>query len=961
MKGSGLLEATVLGPVGARVRGNSISIRGRLGRTVLAALALACRKPVSVERLIDALWGELPPATARTQVHIQVSKLRASLGRAGAAGAVVTVPNGYLLDCPVDVDEVRGLLRTARAAGDPAATAGLLRSGLDRWIGTPLGGVTPHLAGAELPRLDELRICLVEEWIDAEIACGRAARLLPELTALVQAHPLREGLHHRRMLALHHAGRRADALAAFQQARRVLRDELGMDPSKELLALEAEILAVETPPAAIVVPAQLPPRTSGFAGRDAESAAIRAAVVRRTDAPPLVLVTGMPGIGKTALAVHAAAASSHAFPDGQLYADLRGADARPAAPHEILAGFLRALGVPARLMPATVEERTAEFRSRTAGKRVLVVLDNTATAWQLEPLLLADPGCATIVTSRSVLPEVESAVRVPLAPLAGPVAATVLANVAGAARLGEDEDEGTVATVIEACGGVPLALRIAGAQLAAYPTLGVAELAARLSDESRRMRELVAGQRSVRDSLDASFRLLGRDTRAAMLALAAIGAPTFTGWPLAPVLDVPLTRVDEVLAHLCAMNLLDQAGPGRDGVPRYRMHDLVRAYCRTVGPPLDAGPLSRLAGWAITLTRHAYEGILGAPVGYAVLARTAAPLEKDVVERVVREPLSWVGADADVLLAVFDLAVRGGLLRPAAALLLVLRAPLVRLDLHDHGARAAARLANVAGADPVVRVTAALVAATARMHHSRYADVVAILNEVPVREVDPALRAEVLTKLADAYERCRDWHRAITVVREAVVCFRKSGNRAGESGCHATLAALYRDHLGDLRAAKAHGTKALRLADATGEWKTRALVRLVVMRTALACGNPAAAAGLAEQARCLSEQHGDPVGRTWCLTAEADAHRANGDLSAARRSADRALDLARRIRRPDAESAALLALASIELAAGDRVAARRVALESLRLQDEFDSPVERAGVERVLAEIDGQLPAAAEG
>ncbi|MEV5712787.1 BTAD domain-containing putative transcriptional regulator [Amycolatopsis mediterranei] len=956
-----MLEATVLGPVGARVHGTPIPIKGRLGRTVLAVLALACRQPVTVERLIDALWGELPPATARTQVHIQVSKLRASLDRAGAAGAVVTVASGYLLDCLVDVDEVRRLLSAARAAGDPEDTAGLLRAALDRWAGTPLGGVTPYLAGAELLRLDELRMCLVEEWIDAELACGRAARLLPELSALVQAHPLREGLHHRRMLALHRAGRRADALAAFHEARRVLRDELGVDPSRELLALEAEILALGTPPAATVVPAQLPPRTSGFAGRAAESAAIRAAVTRRTDASPLVLVTGMPGIGKTALAVHTGAASVHAYPDGQLYADLRGADARPAAAHDILAGFLRALGVPARSMPATVEERTAEFRSRTAGKRVLVVLDNAATAGQIEPLLVAEPGCATIVTSRSVLPEVESAVRVPLGPLPDEVAGTVLANVAGAARLGDGDADGhgTVATVIEACGGVPLALRIAGAQLAAYPRLSVAELAARLSDESRRMRELVAGQRSVRHSLDTSFRLLDRNARAAMLALAAIGAPTFTGWPLAPVLDVPLARTDEVLAHLCAMNLLDQAGPGRDGVLRYRMHDLVRAYCRTVGPSLDPGPLNRLAGWAVALTRHAHERVLGTSARYTVLTEAAAALGQDVVRRVVTEPLSWVGADVDVLLAVFALAVRGGLLRPAAALLLVLRAPLVRLDLYDHGARAAARLTAVAGPDPVVRVTAALVTATARMHRSRYADVVAILNEVPLRDVDFALRAEVLTKLGDAHERCGDWHRAITAVREAVVCCRKSGNLAGMSGCHGTLAALYRDHLGDLAAARVHGAKALRLADAAGDWKTCAQVRLVAVRTALACGDAAAAVNLAEQARGLTEQHGDPIGQTWCFTAEADARRANGDLPAARRAADRALGLARRTRRPDAESAALLALASIELAAGDRAAARRLAHAALLLQDRFDSPVERVGVQRVLAEIDGQLPSGA--
>lgn len=930
-------------------------IRGRLGRTVLAALALACRRTVSVERLIDALWGERPPATARTQVHIQVSKLRASLDGAGAAGAVVTVPSGYLLDCHVDVDEVRGLLDTARAAEDPTHRADMLRSALDRWTGTPLGGVTTYLAGAQLPLLDELRMCLVEEWIDAEVACGQATRLLPELTALVQAHPLREGLHHRRMLALYRAGRRADALAAFREARRVLRDELGMDPSRELLALEAEILSVGASPSAPVVPAQLPPRTCGFAGRDAEEAAIRTALARRTGTPPLVLVTGMPGIGKTALAVHAATASMHTCPDGQLYADLRGADARPATPHEVLAGFLRALGVPARSMPATVEERTAEFRSRTAGRRVLVLLDNAATAGQIEPLLAADPGCATIVTSRSVLPEVESAVRVPLAPLSDEVAETVLANVAGPARIGAGggTGDGTVATVLAACGGVPLALRIAGAQLAAYPALSVAELATRLSDESRRMRELAVGQRSVRDSLDASFRLLDREARAAMLVLAAIGAPTFTGWPLAPVLDVPLPRADELLARLCAMNLLDHAGPGRDGVSRYRMHDLVRAYCRTVGPPLDPCAVERLAGWAIALARHAYEGILGTPVGFTVLAETAARLDPDELGRVVKEPLPWVGADVDVLLTVFDLAVRAGLARSAAALLLVLRAPLVRLDLYDNGARAATRLPTVAGEDPVVRVTAALVAATARMHRCRYADVVAILSEVPLKEVDHALRAEVLTKLGDAYERLRDWPHAITAMREAVVCFRKSGNLAGQSGCHGTLAALYRDHLGDLGAARSHGRKAVRLADAAGDWKTRAQARRVVMRTALARGDTAAAVANAEEARGLADQHGDPNGQAWCLTAAADAHRAAGDLNAARRSADRALGLARRVRRPDTESAALLALASIELAAGDRTAARRIAHAALELQDQFDSPAERARVEAVLAEIDG--------
>lgn len=956
-----MLDVTVLGPVRARVDGHVVPIRGRLGRTVVAALALESGRALSVKRLIDALWGDAPPATAREQVHIQVSKLRATLADAGASTVLRTEPDGYRLHAGrVDLAEVTRLQELAHAdlaVGQPDAAAAKLRAALERWSGTPLDGVSPHLVAAHAPRLDELWLCLVEERIDAELACGHAAALVPELTALVHAHPLREGLHHRRMLALYRAGRRADALVAFREARQILRDELGMDPPRELVELEAKILASGSPPedepASRLTPAQLPPRTRGFAGRTAELAELAAVLARPgpAGAPRLVLITGMPGVGKTTLAVHAGTAAVEMFPDGQLYVDLRGADSRPEHPLDILGGFLRALGVRARLVPADLAGRAAEFRSRTTGRRMVVVLDNAAAADQVEPLLSAEPACATIVTSRFALPELESAIRVPVAPLPDQVARVVLEQVAGAQRLA---DPGPVAMIVKACAGLPLALRIAAGQLAAFPGVSVADMASRLSDEPRRLHTLTTGHKSLRSSLDGSLRLLDRQAKRALIALAMIGCPTFTSWPLAPLLDITLARADELVERLASAHLLEPAGPGRDGVARYQTHDLIRAYCRGIGPALNQDAVDRLIGWAIALAASAHRGVTHQPASYRLVADTAAGLGQDILARVIREPLPWVGADIGTLLTVVDLAIRCGRARNAAALLLVLRVPLVRLDLVDHCARIAARLDPMVGQDAIARVSTALAAATARLHRSRYADVVRILTAVrpALDEVDPALRAEVLIKLGDAYERCREVPQALTALLEAAECFDACGDLRGQAGCHASLSTLNRDHIGDLDAALRHAREALRLAGAVGDWKAIAQAKVAVVHGSLAVGDIPTAQHEAAEALALVERDGDPVGQTWCLILLADARRGGGDLAAARESVSRALELARRNRQPDAETAAQVASARIELAAGNRDAAERCAKAALELTAQFDSPTERHKVEQLLAELD---------
>ncbi|MFI9388964.1 BTAD domain-containing putative transcriptional regulator [Kutzneria sp. NPDC052558] len=949
-----MLEIDLLGPVRVSVAGHPVPVKGRLGRTVLAALALEPGRTVSVERLIDALWGESPPATARQQVHIQISKLRASLARAGAADVIGTEADGYRLrTARIDLGEVVDAQTVARADGPRETTVTTLRAALKLWRGVPLSGTSPHLASLQRPRLDELRLSLLEDCLDAELACGHAAQVVPELTELVRAHPLREGLHHRRMLALHRCGRRADALDAFRQARQVLRDELGVDPPRELIELEQEILAADPAPShrpGREAPAQLPPRTRGFAGREAELAVLGDVLSGPATEPRLLLLTGMPGVGKTALAVHAANAALDAFPDGQLYADLRGAGPRRAQPKEVLGGFLRALGVPARSMPADIAGRTAEFRSRTVRRRLLILLDNAATAGQIEPLLTAEAGCATLVTSRAVLPELESAVRVPVGPLPDDMARDVVANVAGAHRM---TDAAAIATIVKACAGLPLALRLAAGNLAAFPSLSAAEMARRLADAPGRMRTFTAGHRSVRGSLNTAVHLLEPQARQALLAVAAVDWPDFPGWVLAPALDTTLTRAGELIARLASMHLIEPAGPGPDGVMRYRTHDLVRAYCRTIDPDLAPAALDRLVSWAATLSAAVCREITHWPLSYAVVTEAAGNLDLDIRERLAPEPLRWVGADVGVLLAIAELALDRGQARAAGALLLVLWAPMVRLDLLDPLARLAPRLAAIAGPDVTVRVSAALVTAVVRLHRGRYSDVPRVL--APVRpmlsDVDAELRGNVLSKLGDAAERCCDAPEALVTLDEAVACYEACDNVAGLASCHSSLSTLYRDQLGDPETALRHAQQALRHAESLGEWKITAQAKVSIVHTSLAAGDLPSALRHAAEALVLAERHGDPIGRTWCLILNAQALRESGDLTAARSFADRALPLARQTRRPDAEAAIHIEYARIDRAAGLPAAALRQARTALELAGKYDSPVERGRIERLLIEL----------
>lgn len=631
--GPGLFR--ILGPLEVRANGEWTAIGAPKWRSVLAVLLLRPGQLVSTERLIGEIWdGGAPPAKAANLVSVYVHRLRRLLGDNG--GLLATRSPGYQLVLPpgaLDAQQFEELAtagRRALAAGDPHRAASLLTEALACWRGPALADVPPSpLISAEASRLEESRAETHILRLEADLRCGRAAQIIPELRRLLADDPLREELWALLMRALHGAGRQAAALTEYARAREVIADELGVDPGPELQRLYAEILSADAASAAapaletaagqrhepasspvpyheperetaaagavapageagggpaagpVPAPAQLPADIADFTGRAGQVEEL-CRLLRgdhREDNPeavPIALVVGSGGLGKTTLAVHAGHLLAPGFPDGQLYASLLGAT-HPAGPAEVLARFLRDLGVDPARIPAGEEERAAAFRTRLAGRRVLVVLDDARDAAQVRPLLPGSPSCAVLITSRSRLPELVGSRVMDLEVLPPEEARLLFAKVAGAERAAAEPAD--TDRVLAACAGLPLAIRIAGARLAARGGWNVHYLAARLSDERRRLDELRAGNLAVRASFEVSFASLapaepgGVDPARAFRLLGLWTGPSIPLPAAAALLGVAEPDAADALEVLVDAHLLDEPAAGQ-----YRFHDLLRVY-----------------------------------------------------------------------------------------------------------------------------------------------------------------------------------------------------------------------------------------------------------------------------------------------------------------------------------------------------------------------------------------------
>jgi DNA-binding SARP family transcriptional activator len=607
------MEFRILGPLEVRVEDRLIMVPATKQRTLLVALLLHANQVLSVEQLIDVLWGEHPPARAKATLQSYVLRLRRLLatpgnGPAGDGGVLQTRPPGYLLCLDpggLDLHRFQDLVEGANCAlrdGDPSRAAAHLQTALGLWRGPALCDVdSDTLRWIEAPRLEELRLAALETRIDAELELGLHVRLVGELQALMVTHPLRERFAGQLMVALYRAGRQADALQVFRATRRRLVQELGLEPGEDLQRLHQAILArdgelnqignlsvraASPSPASQLLPRELPGLITEFTGRVQELHQLTLLFdpsSSRVDRSVLIsAVDGMGGVGKSTLAIQAANQLADRFPDGQLYVNLHGATPGqpPLASVNALGLLLRSLGQDPAAIPTEVEEAAVRWRSLAAQRRLLILLDNAYDAAQVRPLLPGSWSCAVLITSRQVLGTLEGARQLHLDLLPQEQALELLGRIIGPARVSAEPQ--AAAEVVRLCGRLPLALRIASARLAARPSWPVSELTTRLRDASHRLDELTADGLAVRAVFNVSLQALQRspdhidqDAAAGFGLLSLPDGPDLDVAAASRLLDEPEAATLAVLERLVDAHLLETPRPGR-----YQFHDLVRLHAR---------------------------------------------------------------------------------------------------------------------------------------------------------------------------------------------------------------------------------------------------------------------------------------------------------------------------------------------------------------------------------------------
>ncbi|WP_217243104.1 BTAD domain-containing putative transcriptional regulator [Streptomyces sp. AC555_RSS877] len=802
------LRFAVLGPVRAWRGEESLSTGSPQQRALLAALLLREGRTATAAELIDALWGEEPPSQALAALRTYASRLRKVLG----PGVLVSESGGYAVrglgDGALDLSVVQDLAaeaEKARSAGDLCHARDVLGRALALWDGEALAGVPGPYAEAQRVRLEEWRLQLLESRLDMDLEQGCHAEAVSELTALTAAHPLRERLRELLMLALYRSGRQAEALAVYADTRRLLADELGVDPRPGLRELQQRILQADPglaepsapraePAAAPVRPAQLPATVPDFTGRAAfvsELGEVLALAEGRVMA--VSAVAGIGGVGKTTLAVHVAHQARGAFPDGQLYVDLQGAGARAAEPETVLGSFLRALGTADSAIPDTLEERAALYRSMLDGRRVLVLLDNARDAAQVRPLLPGMEGCAALVTSRVRMVDLAGAHLVDLDVMSPDEALQLFTKIVGEERVRSERK--AALDVVAACGFLPLAIRIAASRLAARRTWTVSVLAAKLADERRRLDELQAGDLAVKATFELGYGALEPAQARAFRLLGLADGPDLSLAAAAAVLDLPVEETEDLLESLVDTSLLESAAPGR-----YRYHDLVRLYARACAerdewPPSEReAAMSRLLDFYLATVAGVY--LIERPEDRLVdhLERTAYPGLAFSDRHAAQD---WLYAEAVSLLACVRQSARPATLRRAVDILWA------AVDLAESGANSkeyeavAGLLRDAAQEAGDSRTEARALTMLAFVHHisgSRF--------DVAVRE------AERATKLAreadDPLTGC--WSSNISGVvalyqnrhqegeehfTRAIDSFRALGDRPGEASALCNLSRIH--------------------------------------------------------------------------------------------------------------------------------------------------------------------------
>jgi DNA-binding SARP family transcriptional activator len=912
-------------------------------QAVLAVLAMRANRVISRSELVDAVWGQDPPLSAEGGVYTYVAGLRRVLepGRSlrGPGRILVSSGAGYVLHLvPSQPDAVAfeqqlTRARQLRKSGDLAAAVAALDGALGLWRGViAFAGVPGPFAETERARLAELRSAAAEERADVLLAVGRHEEVLADLTAMVAEHPLQERMRGLLMLALYRSGRQAEALRVFEGGRRILADELGIDPGNDLSRMHHQVLASDPELDAVgsaskgwqaslaaQVPAQLPADAPSFSGRRDELRGLHTLLERDDGSMPIVVISGTAGVGKTALAIRFGRQVARRFPDGQLYLNLRGfaPSLAPVEAVDALRFILNALGMPLHRIPADTEGRAALFRSVIDGRRMLIVLDNASGAAQVRPLLPGSPHCLVVVTSRNEmtgLVAADGAVPVSLDVLSESEARELLDR-----RLGDRvrADPEAADQIIKACARLPLGLSIAVGRAAARPKRSLAEVAAELLLAKGGLDALEADDAvtDVRAVFSWSYDQLSGQAARMFRLLGIHPGPDISLSAVASLTGLPRREAGTALRELVRTHMVAEREHGR-----FTFHDLLRAYATEQAELVDS-EADRRAAVHRALDHYLHTAMAASvrfrPYGSVLPLDPPAPgvLPADVVDK--NQALAWFEAEAPVLLTLVDYAAQHGFDEYAWQIPWAMAA-----YFHRRG------------------------------RWRRYAITQEIALAAAERLGDKRALAHTHYELAHAQSLLNNYEGADPHMREALELFRDLGDRAGEAVVLHGLSIMLEGQ-GRYGEALTHVLDALRMVKAIGHWWTQAALENAAGWHYAHLDQYPQALAHCQRALGLHRESGFRGGVADTLDSLGYIYLQLGDLGQARSHYDQALEGFRDIGDPYGEAFSLTGLGDTAAAAGDRTGAQEAWQAATVILDQLSRP-EVAEIRVKLAQLEAE-------
>ncbi|MFJ9679319.1 BTAD domain-containing putative transcriptional regulator [Streptomyces sp. NPDC101194] len=938
------VEFRVLGGVEVRVDGHRPDLGPARQRRVLAVLLLEANHVVTVDELVDRVWGERAPQRARSTLYSYLSRLRLALRAVAEEVQIARRSGGYVLAVTataVDLHRFRDLVARARTtahAGDGTEAASLFEKALATWRGDMCPGMDTPWFGSQREAAQVERLAAVLDWGDLQLRRGFHTELVTALAPLAEDDPLDERLAGQLMLALYRCGRPADALNHYQDLRRRLAEELGIDPAPPLRDLHQQILISDprlAPPTrdaapdpsrtAAAHPRQLPSLPPLLTGRDTELACLEKLLAPQEEphsgSVPIAAICGTGGVGKTSLALRWAHGRHERFPDGQLFADLQGFTpaGEPADPYTVMRGFLEALGAEAGSLPATPQSQAALYRSLTAGRRLLIMLDNARDTDQVVPLLPGSPTCTVLITSRHQLPGLAAShgtVRLTLETLDRAQARDLLVRRLGSDRLAAEPAAAT--ELLHHCAGLPIAISVLAARLTTNPMLTLSALVAELREAATPLDALETGEASsdIRIVFASSYRALDTDSAQVFRQIAqAPGADI--GLPAAVSLTgLPLSRLRTRLHRLQAHHLVQERVPGR-----FSCHDLLRAYALEM---TESVALAGEADAALTRvldhyahTAYAADRLL---LPYRDPLPSASPADGTRFEEFADadQAMAWFESEHTVLTAAVNHAVRAG-----------------------HDARA-------------WRTAWAITTFLAR--RGRWADVTAVHSTVLtalVRLGDPAAQAESRRALACACTETGRFAEAHQELARASALSETNGDLLSAAHTHLALGWLY-EREGDKHAALRHDQRAVEQFTSVGNLPGRARALNAVAWDHGQLGDHSVSVRRCQEALAIQRELGDERGQANTWDTLGYAYHRLGEHAEAIDCYRHSLDLNRALRHRYNEALTLVHLGEAYRATEAVETARGVLREALGIYLDLhvlDPEVERARA--LLRELDG--------